>query len=142
MPVPDGPSDTVEFSILAPAGLLLWFRGPSTRGRMNDRIPLSRATQIGALPRASAGQSYLPRDEPFRGSGRHLAQGERIRTVGGRVHPARQPEEEAARRVDSQLPVEEKKQYADYVIDTSGTLDDTERQVDEVWEKLQDLIKE
>jgi dephospho-CoA kinase len=51
-------------------------------------------------------------------------------------------EEEAARRVDSQLPAEDKKQYADYVIDNSGTLEETERQVDEIWEKLQNLIKE
>jgi dephospho-CoA kinase len=49
-------------------------------------------------------------------------------------------EKEAARRVDSQLPVEEKKRYADYVIDTSGTLDDTERQVGEIWKKLQALV--
>ena len=50
-------------------------------------------------------------------------------------------EEEAARRVDAQLPAEEKKQYADYVIDTSGTLDDTEHQVDEIWKKLQALLR-
>jgi dephospho-CoA kinase len=43
---------------------------------------------------------------------------------------------EAARRVDAQLPVEEKKPYADFLIDTSGSLSDTERQVQEVWEKL------
>ncbi|MGH9463389.1 MAG: dephospho-CoA kinase [Vicinamibacteria bacterium] len=43
---------------------------------------------------------------------------------------------EAARRVDAQLPVEEKKTYADFLIDTSGNLADTERQVHEVWEKL------
>lgn len=48
-------------------------------------------------------------------------------------------EEEAVRRVDAQMPVEEKKQYADYVIDTSGTLEDTERQVGEVWDILQKL---
>jgi dephospho-CoA kinase len=49
-------------------------------------------------------------------------------------------EEEAARRVDSQLPAEEKKQFADYVVDTSGTLEETERQVDEIWRKLQKRI--
>jgi dephospho-CoA kinase len=49
-------------------------------------------------------------------------------------------EEEAAKRIDSQIPAEQKKQYADSVIDTSGSLDDTERQVDRLWKKLQTLI--
>ena len=49
-------------------------------------------------------------------------------------------EEDAARRIDSQLSVEEKKQFADYVIDNSGTLAETERQVDEIWKKLQQCI--
>ena len=44
--------------------------------------------------------------------------------------------DEAARRIDSQLPVEEKLRYADYLVDTSGNLKDTERQVGETWEKL------
>ncbi len=43
---------------------------------------------------------------------------------------------EAARRVDAQMPVEEKKAYADFLIDTSGSLADTERQVEDVWQKL------
>ncbi|HEX9724576.1 MAG TPA: dephospho-CoA kinase [Vicinamibacteria bacterium] len=43
---------------------------------------------------------------------------------------------EAARRVDAQMPVDEKKPYADFLIDTSGSLADTERQVQAVWEKL------
>jgi dephospho-CoA kinase len=43
---------------------------------------------------------------------------------------------EAARRVDAQMPVDEKKPYADFLIDTSGSLADTEWQVQAVWEKL------
>ena len=43
---------------------------------------------------------------------------------------------EAARRVDAQMPVEEKKAYADFLIDTSGSLADTERRVEDVWQKL------
>ncbi|MFQ5791333.1 MAG: dephospho-CoA kinase [Acidobacteriota bacterium] len=43
---------------------------------------------------------------------------------------------EAERRIDAQLPVEEKKQYADYVVDTSGPLAETERQVEEIWKEL------
>jgi dephospho-CoA kinase len=45
--------------------------------------------------------------------------------------------EGAAQRVDAQLAVEKKKAYADYLVDTSGSLDDTERQVQVIWDKLQ-----
>ncbi len=37
--------------------------------------------------------------------------------------------EEATRRIDSQMLQEEKKKFADYLIDTSGSLDETRRQV-------------
>jgi dephospho-CoA kinase len=43
------------------------------------------------------------------------------------------------RRMAAQMPGEEKKRLADYVIDTSGTLEDTERQVEEVFAKLKTL---
>jgi dephospho-CoA kinase len=44
--------------------------------------------------------------------------------------------DEALRRVRSQLPIEEKRALADYVIDNSGSLADTERQVRELYERL------
>jgi dephospho-CoA kinase len=44
--------------------------------------------------------------------------------------------EEAERRVRAQMPIEEKKALADYVIDNSGSLDDTERQVREVLSQI------
>ncbi len=44
--------------------------------------------------------------------------------------------EDAARRIDAQLSVEQKKLYADYVVDSSGSLEDTERRVGEVWDSL------
>lgn len=44
--------------------------------------------------------------------------------------------EEAVRRIDAQLPVAQKKPYADYVIDSTGTLEETERRVEEVWDSL------
>ncbi len=44
--------------------------------------------------------------------------------------------DEALRRVRSQLPIEEKRALADHVIDNSGTLADTERQVRELYERL------
>jgi dephospho-CoA kinase len=36
----------------------------------------------------------------------------------------------------AQLPIDEKRAYADYIIDNSGTPADTERQVQKTWEKL------
>ena len=44
---------------------------------------------------------------------------------------------EVARRMAAQLPDEEKIKAADYVIDNSGSLDQTREQVNQVWQKLQ-----
>jgi dephospho-CoA kinase len=44
--------------------------------------------------------------------------------------------EEAQARLDRQLSLEQKKKFADYVIDTSGTKEDTIRQTGEVFEAL------
>ncbi len=43
---------------------------------------------------------------------------------------------EVARRMAAQLPEEEKIKAADYVVDNSGSLDDTRTQVRGVWQKL------
>ena len=43
---------------------------------------------------------------------------------------------EVVRRMAAQLPDEEKTKAADYVIDNSGSLDQTREQVRQVWEKL------
>lgn len=43
---------------------------------------------------------------------------------------------EAQQRLAAQLPIDKKARAADYVIDTSGTTADTDRQVIEVWERL------
>lgn len=45
-------------------------------------------------------------------------------------------EADARRRIDAQWPIELKRSRADVVIDTSGTLVETEQQVDRVWAEL------
>lgn len=42
-------------------------------------------------------------------------------------------QEQAEKRLASQMPIEEKRALADYVIDNSGSLEDTERQLDKFW---------
>ena len=44
--------------------------------------------------------------------------------------------EEALRRVRAQLPIEEKRRLADHVIDNSGSLEETERQVRALYQQL------
>ena len=41
----------------------------------------------------------------------------------------------------AQLPIDEKRAYADYLIDNSGPLEETKKQVQEVWEKLKEFQK-
>ena len=45
-------------------------------------------------------------------------------------------EAEARQRIAAQIPIDQKRAGADYVIDTSGELADTDRQVVEIWERL------
>ncbi len=47
--------------------------------------------------------------------------------------------EAAAERINTQMPQEEKKKYADFLIDTSGSLESTRAQVLSVFEKLRAL---
>jgi dephospho-CoA kinase len=50
--------------------------------------------------------------------------------------------EEAARRIAAQMPQDEKKSFADYLIDTSGNYDETREQVWTVYEHLKRLAAE
>lgn len=45
-------------------------------------------------------------------------------------------EAEAVKRINAQMPQEEKKRFADYLIDTSGGFEDTKRQTIQVFEQL------
>jgi dephospho-CoA kinase len=49
--------------------------------------------------------------------------------------------EEAGRRIASQMPAEEKRRRADFVIDCSGSLGDTCRQVEDLYPVLQQLAR-
>jgi dephospho-CoA kinase len=44
--------------------------------------------------------------------------------------------EQALARISSQMPLDEKRKYADYVIDNTGTREASEQQTREVFEKL------
>ena len=48
---------------------------------------------------------------------------------------------EVARRSAAQLSDEEKCRYASYVVDNSGSLQDTRRQVDKIWDDLRAAVK-
>lgn len=50
-------------------------------------------------------------------------------------------EQDALRRISSQMPQDEKKRYADFLIDTSNGFDDTRQQVAEVFGQLRVLSK-
>jgi dephospho-CoA kinase len=47
--------------------------------------------------------------------------------------------ERAERMVASQMPIEDKKALADFVIDNEGSIDDSRRQVEEVWARVRAL---
>ncbi|HEX5410389.1 MAG TPA: dephospho-CoA kinase [Terriglobia bacterium] len=49
--------------------------------------------------------------------------------------------EEVEKRIASQMPAEEKRRRADFVIDSSGSLEETRRQVQELYPVLQQLVR-
>ena len=49
-------------------------------------------------------------------------------------------ETDAIKRINSQMPQDEKKKYADFLIDTSNGFEDTRRQTTEIYEQLKLLI--
>ena len=49
-------------------------------------------------------------------------------------------ESEVQARIDAQMPVTEKVKYADVVIENEGTLEELHRQVDTLWEQLQNRL--
>ena len=66
----------------------------------------------------------------------HIPAEEQVRRLAERdgISP-----DEAANILKAQLPIDEKTGYADFVIDNRGTRDETRRQVEELWDRLQEL---
>jgi len=50
--------------------------------------------------------------------------------------------EMALKILNSQLPIEEKRSHADFIVDNSASSEETRRQVEEVWKKLKEIQKE
>lgn len=50
--------------------------------------------------------------------------------------------EEALIRLDSQMPIDEKLMYSDFVIDSGGSLEETREQVDDIWGRLLEREKQ
>lgn len=48
-------------------------------------------------------------------------------------------QEMATNILNSQLPIEEKKGYADFIVDNSGSLEQTRKQVEAIWQKLKEI---
>jgi len=49
--------------------------------------------------------------------------------------------QEAENRIEAQMPIDEKRKYADYIIDNSGSIEETERQVEQLMDKLRKLVQ-
>jgi len=63
---------------------------------------------------------------------------QQIERAMARDHASR---EEAAARLERQMPLEEKRKYAHFVIDTSGAKEDTVRQTECVYEQLRSIAQ-
>lgn len=49
--------------------------------------------------------------------------------------------QEAENRIEAQMPIDEKRKYADYIIDNSGSIEETQRQVEQLMDKLRKLVQ-
>ena len=50
--------------------------------------------------------------------------------------------EEATTKIRSQLPIDEKLGFADFIIHNDGSLEETRRQVETVWSRLKEIQKQ
>jgi len=133
----------------------LVFRDPAARQRLNDlihpKVGIEMMRETAAARRAAAPLVVL--DIPLLFEGRRSGRGQAAKlpfdaTVLAYCPEALQIERtvardgctraEVERRMAAQLPIEEKRALADFVIDNSGSPAETERQVRELYAKLTD----
>jgi len=127
----------------------LVFRDPEARARLNAIVhPLVREWMAAATASAlMRGAEVVVQDVPLlfeNGLERlysdvllvHVPAGMQIeRLVDGRGLD----EERARAIVAAQMPIDDKRERAGFVIDNSGSVDDTRRQVEEVWARVRAL---
>jgi dephospho-CoA kinase len=143
---PDGSLDRERLGKLV-------FADPAARKRLNDLVhPAVGVEMLRRLDAArKAGVALVVLDIPLLLEGRASGAPGRASGLVSEVIVVYAPEsaqiarqvardsaspEHAAERVRAQLSIEEKRRLADHVIDNSGTLEDTERQVRELYAKL------
>ena len=131
----------------------LVFRDPAARARLNaivhPRVGAEMARELAAAREAGAALVVL--DIPLLFEGRAAGRGGASALPFDAtilVHAPRELQiertvardgvsrEDVERRLAAQLPIDEKRALADHVIDNTGTLEDTERQVRALFERL------
>jgi len=138
--------------VLAPDGRLdraalaeIVFRDPERRARLNAIThPLVGAWAAERSAEAIVrGARIVVHDVPLLFENQRQGQFERVILVYApdevavrRLLEKGMTEEQARARIAAQMPIEEKRRLADYVVDNSDGLPDTERQVRELWRQL------
>jgi len=131
------------------------FRDPDARARLGRIVhPKVGAAMLGRLAAArAAGARLVVLDIPLLFEGREAGTGSAALLAMDATVLAYAPEalqierqiardgcdrDEALRRIRAQMPIERKRALADHVIDNSGALEDTERQVRALFARLVD----
>jgi dephospho-CoA kinase len=129
------------------------FRDPAARARLQQIVHPPVVAEMMRRTRAAiaAGAPLVVLDIPLLFEGAKAGRGSAAAfrfdaTIAVWATPEQQLErtvdrdgcspEEARRRLDAQLPLDEKRALADYVIDNSGGIEETERQVRELFDRL------
>lgn len=108
---------------------------PAIRERMRSRIEAYAASNPGRLIVADIPLLYeTGQDAQYEGV--MVVYIPRALQIKRLMERDRMSEDEAIRRIDLQMDIEEKKRRADWVIDNSGTLKQTSEQVDRFWQEM------
>lgn len=126
----------------------LVFRDPDARRRLNAIVhPLVREWMADrTIEAAEGGAEVIVQDVPLLFENGlqglfsatvlvYVAQGLQIQRLEARGVPR----ERALGMIAAQMPIEEKRSLADFVIDNSGSLERTRREVEDVWTKVRAL---